>query len=257
MDRVRLVIMVGMCVLASVSSCTGRYLYGENMDIDTTEALFVFYPHYNAVRFVCSDRPDTDDENILFCCTAAFSRDYSIKIRNEKICGAHVVDGKFHEGYHSRLINGGFIYDSGKYRFVHDLLRQRMKELDRRSGAYGFCQMRLDTAVVSIPSDSIWFEGMGIRAYRNMEGRARVSMTKFHYRALCEKDGKLCIVEARNKVSLIQFRKSLGDYGVSHALYLDTGVGWSYSWYRDNEGKPHELHPYVHPFNTNWIIFTK
>lgn len=246
--------------MAAFAACTSRHAHtvdADNIDIDTTGVLFAFYPHYNNIRFVCSGRPDTNDANIIFCCTAAFSKDYSITVSNEKICGAHVVDGTYHDGYRSSLTNGAFVFDSGHYRFFHDSLEARMREAGKSPGSSGFCQIRLDTAVVSIPSDNIWFECMGIRGYRNTAGRARISMTGFHYRALCEKDGRLCVIESKDKVTLTQFRTYLRDYGVSHALYLDTGIGWNYSWYRDNSGDIHELHPYIHPFNTNWIIFAK
>lgn len=90
---------------------------------------------------------------------------------------------------------------------------------------------RLDTIIKDIPSDSIFFDKFGLRGYRNLEGKLRLSKTKFKYCALYEKDSKLCVIESKETVTLTQFRKNLKEYGVTHALYLDTGIGWSHAWY--------------------------
>lgn len=240
------------------SSCKhGSSKECDNIHIDTTSTLYAFYPCYRDIRWICGDCPDKDNDSILFCCTAAFSKDYSVKTSHDKICGPHMDSGKFYEGYQHQLMNGAFIYSDGEYSFVHDALRDKIRMYEGSSSTFGFCQMRLDTAIVSIPSDSIYFEKFGLRGYRNLEGRLRLSMTKFKYRALCEKKRKLCVVESKEDVTLTQFRKNLEEYGVTHALYLDTGIGWSYSWYRDNRGEVQTLHPYIHPFNTNWLVFYK
>ena len=74
-------------------------------------------------------------------------------------------------------------------------------------------------------------------------------------RALCERNGKLCIIESRQPLLLIDFIKFLGRYGVTQALYLDMGEGWNYSWYRDNQGIVQYIHPKTHNYGTNWITF--
>jgi hypothetical protein len=82
------------------------------------------------------------------------------------------------------------------------------------------------------------------------------------YRALCEKDGKLCIAESKKKMTYETFVKSLSAYKVTHALYLDMGRGWNYAWYRDQKGKVVVLFPESkmapsYKFRTNWITFYK
>ena len=229
----------------------------DNMYIDTTTTLYAFYPNYNSISWICGGCPNKDNDCIIYCCAAAFSKDYSVTVCHDKICGPHVYGEKYYDGYHNHLINGAFIYSNGDYSFLHDSLKEKMKMHEGLSNTFGFCQMRLDTTVVSIPSDNIYVELFGVRGYRNLEGRLRISKMKFKYRALCEKDNKLCVIESKEDVSLSQFRKNIKDYGVTHALYLDTGVGWGHSWYRDNNGIVHTLHPYIHPFNTNWLVFCK
>ena len=80
------------------------------------------------------------------------------------------------------------------------------------------------------------------------------------YRALCEKDGKLCIVESKKVMTYEFFVKCLSAYKVTHALYLDMGLGWNYAWYRDKDGKVKELFPESkwvpsYKYRTNWITF--
>ena len=82
------------------------------------------------------------------------------------------------------------------------------------------------------------------------------------YRALCEKDGKLCIIESKKVMTYEFFVKCLSAYKVTHALYLDMGRGWNYAWYRDKGGKVKEIFPESklapsYKYRTNWITFYK
>ena len=82
------------------------------------------------------------------------------------------------------------------------------------------------------------------------------------YRALCEKNGKLCIIESKKVVTYEDFVKYLVEFKVKHALYLDMGSGWNYAWYRDKEGKMKERFPESkrspsYKYRTNWIAFYK
>ena len=79
------------------------------------------------------------------------------------------------------------------------------------------------------------------------------------YRALCEKDGRLCIVDSRDKVEYEKFVELLEKFAPTHALYLDMGAGWNHSWWRDTDGKVNEIHPVDKKsrYCTNWITFYK
>lgn len=76
------------------------------------------------------------------------------------------------------------------------------------------------------------------------------------YRALCEKNGKLCIIESKKTMTYSFFVECLKSYKVTHALYLDMGSGWNHAWYRDKD-QIVELHPKTHNYCTNWITFYK
>ena len=96
----------------------------------------------------------------------------------------------------------------------------------------------------------IIYNGETQPSFRNLGSR-------FEYRALCEYQGKLCVIDSREVVSYAAFIASLEKLGVTNALYLDMGSGWNHSWYRDNDGNVVEIHPKTHSFTTNWIVFFK
>ena len=77
------------------------------------------------------------------------------------------------------------------------------------------------------------------------------------FRALCELDGRLCIIESETSVRFGDFKSNLRQIGVTEALYLDMGVGWNHAWYRPTADSLVELHPKYHDYCTNWITFFK
>ena len=76
------------------------------------------------------------------------------------------------------------------------------------------------------------------------------------FRALCERSGRLCIMEAESWVTFGSFKKKLLEAGVENAIYMDMGRGWNHSWLRTDTGVV-ELHPKEHDYCTNWITFYK
>ena len=89
----------------------------------------------------------------------------------------------------------------------------------------GFCQLLIIKDGVAMPIE------------------AKMQNSKTVYRALCEKDGKLCIVESKKVVTYESFVTFLKAFKVTHALYLDMGSGWNYAWYRDKDGQVIERFP--------------
>ena len=77
----------------------------------------------------------------------------------------------------------------------------------------------------------------------------------FQYRALCELDGKLCIIQSNQSVKYQDFVDMLIETGVKHALYLDMG-GWNHSWYRKwDNSEPIYIRNNPHKYYTNWLTF--
>ena len=76
------------------------------------------------------------------------------------------------------------------------------------------------------------------------------------FRALCEKDGRLCIADATESKSFGAFIQSLLDAGITEAIYTDMGGGWNYSWYRPfANGEAIFIHPTYQEAATNWLVF--
>ena len=144
------------------------------------------------------------------------------------------------KGYRCRANTGGFVWGGGKWKF--------MQKADYPTSAngwnMGFCQILL------IQDGTI----------RPIEAKMRRSRNIF--RALCEKDGRLCVIEARKVMSCEAFVNCLKTYGVTNALYMDMGKGWNYAWYRDKDGKVTEIFPESktassYKYRTNWLTFYK
>jgi len=78
------------------------------------------------------------------------------------------------------------------------------------------------------------------------------------FRALCEKDKKLCLIESHYEVTFRQFIDALLSQNVTHAIYTDMGPGWNYMWYRTTpDAYPTIPHSQKGEFCTNWITFYK
>ena len=75
------------------------------------------------------------------------------------------------------------------------------------------------------------------------------------YRALCQFNGELCVIDAIEPQPFGDFTSALLDAGVDEALYLDMGE-WHYSWYRssfDVDAIP--IHLDRKEAATNWLVF--
>lgn len=76
------------------------------------------------------------------------------------------------------------------------------------------------------------------------------------YRAACiMNDGNFAVIQSQSALPLEQFIRSLVNFGVSDALYLDMGTGWNYGWYREaRKDSPTRLFDYRTPYQTNWLL---
>ena len=209
-------------------------LKGLTVTVETTANLKVFYPEFTRIDLVCGQMPKATQKDVEFCCEAAFTGELLGVFRHSNIADNHICNGVMKKGYRCRANTGGFLWRKGRWKF--------MRKADYPSAAngwnMGFCQLLIikDGAVRPI--------GAKMKTKRNI------------YRALCEKDGKLCVVESKKSMTYEFFVKCLSNYKVTHALYLDMGSGWNHAWYRD-KGQIVKLHPKTHNYCTNWITFYK
>lgn len=208
--------------------------------VETTANLNVYYPEYTKIDLVCGQMPKVAQKDVEFCCEAAFTGQLLTEFKHSNIADNHICNGVMKKGYRCKANTGGFVWGKGKWKFM------RKADFPAESNGWnmGFCQLLIVKDGNARPIGS------------------KMKNSKNIYRALCEKGGKLCIIESKKRMTYEFFVKCLSEYKVTHALYLDMGVGWNYAWYRDKTGKEVVLFPESkmapsYPFRTNWITFYK
>ena len=209
------------------------------VDDSTFNGLIVYYPVFSRIDLVCGKMPSQQDTGIVFCAEAAFTHELLDEFAHSNIDGDHVSGGKRYTGAQCKDNSGAFAwYGDNYWEFVNGEYDSMLDSV-AAAGGMGFGQ-----AIIIHNGESIrplWRDGVN------------------QYRALCEKDGRLCIVDSRNEVSYEQFVALLEAFAPRHALYMDMGAGWNHSWWRDADGQVHEIHPVAEKsrYCTNWITFYK
>ena len=213
---------------------------GYATTVKTTANLNVYYPEYSKIDLACEQMPKAAQKDVEFCCEAAFTGELLTEFKHLNIADNHICNGEMKRGYRCKANTGGFVWGKGKWKFM----RKVDYPTTANSWNMGFCQLLIikDGAVRPI--------GNKMKNNKNI------------YRTLCERNGKLCIVESRKVMTYESFVKCLSAYKVTHALYLDMGRGWNYAWYRDEKGQVKEIFPESkmapsYKFRTNWITFYK
>ena len=210
------------------------------VNVETTTNLNVYYPDYTKIDLVCGLMPKAEQKDVEFCCEAAFTGELLNEFKHSNIADNHVCNGEMKKGYRCKANAGGFVWGKGKWKFI--------RKVDYPTTAngwnMGFCQLLI------IKDGIVRAIGSKMKNNRNI------------YRALCEKDGKLCIIESKKVMTYEFFVKCLNTYKVTHALYLDMGRGWNYAWFRDEDGKVKEIFSESklapsYTYRTNWITFYK
>lgn len=209
------------------------------IDDTTVDGLIVYYPQFSRIDLKCDTMPSQQDTSVIFCAEAAFTHELLDEFAHSNIDGDHVSGGKRYKGAKCKDNSGAFAwFDDTTWEFIHGEYSEVLDSV-AQAGGMGFGQ-----AIIIHNGESIrplWRDGVN------------------HYRALCEKDGRLCIVDSRDAVSYEQFVKQLEAFTPTHALYMDMGAGWNHSWWRDGSGQVHEIHPVAEKsrYCTNWITFYK
>lgn len=200
---------------------------------NSNQGLTIYYPEYNSIDLVCGAVSPEEDDKAIFSCPAAFTGERILEFKHTNIAGHHVSNGEFHRGYACKPNTGAFVWYNGKWKF---LLKDYASEL-------------------KIAADS---SGMGVAQnmiIHDFNEQPHFRKNSFQYRALCELDGKLCIIQSNQSVKYSDFVDMLKEAGVKHALYLDMG-GWNHSWYRKwDNSKPTYIKNNPHKYYTNWLTF--
>ena len=215
------------------------------IDDTTVNGLIVYYPQFSTIDLVCGKMPSQQDTNIVFCAEAAFTHELLDEFAHTNIDGDHVSGGKRYTGAKCKDNSGAFAwFGDSTGEFVNGEYSELLDSV-AAAGGMGFGQ-----AIIIHDGESIrplWRDKYDDKG------------TKAQFRALCEKDGRLCIVDSRDEVSYVRFVALLEAFAPTHALYMDMGAGWNHSWWRDSDGQVHEIHPIAEKsrYCTNWITFYK
>lgn len=206
--------------------------------IDTACGLTTYYPAFDRIDLVCGKMPSQSETDIIFCAEAAFTHKLLDHFSHENIDGDHVSFGVRYSGAQCRDNSGAFAFFDGTWQFVRGDYSALLDVAASRGGmAFGQAIIIHNGCRVT----PLWRGGV------------------HEFRALCEKNGMLCVADSTGPVDYSEFVDRLEKYGVDHALYLDMGAGWNHSWWRDASGEVHEIHPpdLKSMFCTNWIAFRK
>lgn len=202
-----------------------------------TLGIIVLYPKYSTIDLVCGTIPSKSDESVILVAEAAFTGELLKEFKHTNVAGDHVSDGVRYKGFKCKRNTGAFVYyNTGTWKFCYQDYSNEM-DLAAQNGGCAFAQ------------EMIIHNGKLVKTTRK-------DTNKNQFRALCDHEGNLCVIESSQLVSFGEFKKALLSFGVSDALYLDMGPGWNHAWYRQDETMI-ELHPKIHDYCTNWITFYK
>lgn len=203
-----------------------------------TNGVFILIPSYSRVELRCGDMPVKSEKEVVLFAGAAFTgAPLEKEFRHEKIAGDHVSNGIRYKGYKCKRNTGAFVYYAGRWKFCYKDYSAELDSAAKYNGA-AFAQ------------EMMIHQGSLVKTTRP-DGNVNV------FRALCELEGHLCIIESIENVRFGDFKSILKELGVTEAVYIDMGAGWNHAWYRPDENTTVELHPKVHEFCTNWITFVK
>ena len=203
-----------------------------------TNGLIILIPSFSKVDLRCGDLPQISEKDVVLFAEAAYTgAPLEKEFKHVKIAGDHVSNGTRYKGYKCKRNTGAFVYYSGKWKFCFDSYSAELDSAAKYNGAAFAQEMMIHDKVI--------------------KSTARPDGNVNTFRALCELDGKLCIIESLNNIRFGDFKSKLKETGVSEAIYLDMGSGWNYAWYRVDDKTIVVLHPKVHEYCTNWITFFK
>lgn len=199
---------------------------------DSQTKLKIYYPQYDSIDLVCGTTSPESNHKAIFSCAAAFTGATLDEFMHSNINGDHAYGGKYHKG--SQYNRGCFAWYNGTWTFTDKDKASTTLKTAAKHGGMGFRQILL---------------------ILNGEKKPAVMTRSNVYRALCELDDKLCIIESKSSIPLPQFIDELANLGVNNAIYLDMG-GWNHSWYRKYEHyQVAHIHKSEHNYYTNWLTF--
>ena len=72
--------------------------------VETTTNLIVYYPEYTKIDLVCGQMPKAAQNDVEFCCEAAFTGELLNEFKHLNIADNHICNGVMKKGYRARRI---------------------------------------------------------------------------------------------------------------------------------------------------------
>ena len=215
---------------------------GRFVKVDTMGNLVVYYPELSRIDLACGKMPEKNDSNVVLCAAAAFTGSYLNEFKHSNVASDHVSGGVRYDGYECEVNTGGFAYYGGsEWEFVYGDYSPAFDKAAEKGGMAYAQVMMINNGEVK----------------QNYRVNPKSTRDVNEFRALCELNGRLCMIDSKGFVNFRDFVADLAAAGVSHAIYMDMGEGWNYSWWRHSSGCAVEIHEVESGYTTNWITFYK
>ena len=222
------------------------------VEIDSVsfKGLKFYYPPTASIGLFVGEEPDTSNFYISYCCAAAYTGQsiywHQGPANHTDVAGDHIEGGKLFRGYVEDNNTGGFVVYP--YPDFHWEIVDSPAFIQRISS---------ETRPITAFQQELLILNGEIQKFK------RPDLPRL-YRALCNFNGRLCVVDGTHEHLLSSFIDLLHNAGIEDALYLDMG-NWSYSWYREyQEGLDIEWSSakLIHPkpqhgkyYGSNWLAF--
>lgn len=204
------------------------------MKVDTTTDLITYDITDCQLDLACGTMPNIEQEDVVLCVAATFTGKCLDSFEHSNILGPHISQGVLYEGYEEE---GGYaVFASwGNQKEFFELGKQDKLEEVAAAKGMAFTQY--------------WVikDGKGYNPPRQ-------TVKQEYYRCIAQKAGRTYVIESKEVVKFDYFVKCLVERGVENALYMDMGKGWNHSFYRNEKGEAHILHPKTHEYCTNWLV---
>ena len=205
--------------------------------------LDIYYPEFNTIELRCTNiMVPCLHKDVTLSLAGPLTRNYGLIPSHDRIVCSHVSDGMvWHDSEFISQI-GTFVFCDGQYTFYDELTEKELNELLEDTAKKGGIAFREYCWVLKGERTDLWFKKRD---------------KKYHFRALSDYGGRLCVIESREKTQCERFKDLLMELGVRNAIAIDTGLGWQNSWIRKTNGRSRILHFFPWPFGTNRIVFRK
>lgn len=204
------------------------------MVVNVTDDLITYDVTECRLDLACGQMPDTTMEDVILCTAAAFTGKCLDYFEHTNILGPHISNNVLYEGYdydeHYALFAA-----HGKEKGIYNLPNPTILEQVLKEGGMAFTQH--------------WV----IKDRKIYTPTIQKLEEQHHYRSMCIKEGRVYVVASKEKVPYQDYLNMLITFGIENALYMDMGRGWNHSFYRDENGQVHIIHPKTHNYCTNWL----